>query len=409
VNLLFKLAWRSVWRNKRRSIITILAVTFAAMFSIAMRGIQLGTYEVNIQTAVNMFSSYLQIQRTGYQENPSLQRNFRYDETLESLIKAQPAVTAQAPRIYADGLVSFKDNSLGAAIIGIDPNLENYVSDLHNKVDAGKFFRSDSTDEVVVGYKLLRNLKAAIGDKIVVLTQGYYGSLGNMLFRISGTIKTGSREFDAAAVFIGLSTAQELLDMGNRITVIALSLTDLDRVTATKAQLNQKVRNLNLTALSWDEILPELKQSIELDNIAGLLFLGILIFVVAFGILNTVLMSVTERFREFGILLSVGMPQIKLVTIVFIETLIIAMIGLLFGNILAAGVNYYIVLNPIVFSGDFGAIYEEYGFLPRLESSLKLSIFIYSTISILIIALASFLYPGYKLWRLEPLKGIRHT
>lgn len=379
------------------------------MFSIAMRGIQLGTYEVNIQTAVNMFSSYLQIQRTGYQENPSLQRNFRYDETLETLIKAQPAVTGYAPRIYADGLVSFKDNSLGAAIIGIDPNLENHVSDLHNKVDAGKFFRSDSTDEVVVGYKLLRNLKAAIGDKIVVLTQGYYGSLGNMLFRISGTIKTGSREFDAAAVFIGLSTAQELLDMGNRITVIALSLTDLDRVTATKAQLNQKVRNSNLTALSWDEILPELKQSIELDNIAGLLFLGILIFVVAFGILNTVLMSVIERFREFGILLSVGMPQIKLVTIVFIETLIIAMIGLLFGNILAAGVNYYIVLNPIVFSGDFGAIYEEYGFLPRLESSVKLSIFIYSTISILIIALASFLYPGYKLWRLEPLKGIRHT
>ncbi|MFQ5798228.1 MAG: ABC transporter permease [Bacteroidota bacterium] len=409
MSLLLRLAWRNVWRNKRRSIITILAVTFAAMFSIAMRGIQLGTYEVNIRTAVSMFSSYLQIQRTGYQENPSLQRSIPYEETLESLIKAQPAVTGYAPRIYADGLVSFKDNSLGVAIIGIDPNLENSVSILHKKVDVGKFFRSDSSDEVVVGYKLLRNLRAAVGDKIVVLTQGYYGSLGNMLLRISGTIKTGSQALDGAAVFMGFTTAQELLDMGNRVTVIALSLTDLNRVTPTKAQLNQKVRNSNLTVLSWDEVMPELKQSIELDNIGGLLFLGILIVVVAFGILNTVLMSVTERFREFGILLSVGMPQMKLVTIVFIETIIIAVIGLLLGNMLAAGINYYIVLNPIVFSGDFGAIYEEYGFLPRLESSLKLSIFINSTISILVIALASFLYPGYKLWRLQPLKGIRHT
>ncbi len=407
--LLLRLAWRNVWRNKRRSIITILAVTFAAMFTIAMRGIQIGTYEVNIRTAVGMFSSYLQVQRTEYRENPSLQRSFPYNEALTSLIKEQPAVTGYAPRIYADGLVSFKENSLGAGIVGVDPQIEKRVTDLHNKVSEGRFLQSDSTDEVVLGYKMLQNLNAAVGDKIVVLTQGYYGSLGNLLFQISGTVKTGSSELDAGAVFMGLTTAQRLLDMGNRVTAVAISLTDLDQVALTKAQLNQRLPESDVTTLSWEELLPELKQTIELDNISGLLFLAILVVVVAFGVLNSVLMSITQRFREFGILLSIGMPQRKLVTIVLIETIIIALIGLVIGNILAAGINYYIVLNPIILGGDYGAIYEEYGFLARLESSLKPSIFINATLTIFIIALISFLYPGYKLWKLESLKGIRYT
>ncbi|MEE9186744.1 MAG: ABC transporter permease, partial [Bacteroidota bacterium] len=311
--LLLRLAWRNVWRNKRRSIITILAVTFAAMFTIAMRGIQIGTYEVNIRTAVGMFSSYLQVQRTEYRENPSLQRSFPYNEALTSLIKEQPAVTGYAPRIYADGLVSFKENSLGAGIVGVDPQIEKRVTDLHNKVSEGRFLQSDSTDEVVLGYKMLQNLNAAVGDRIVVLTQGYYGSLGNLLFQISGTVKTGSSELDAGAVFMGLTTAQRLLDMGNRVTAIAISLIDLDQVASTKAQLNQRLPESNVTTLSWEELLPELKQTIELDNISGLLFLAILVVVVAFGVLNSVLMSITQRFREFGILLSVGMPQRKLV------------------------------------------------------------------------------------------------
>ncbi len=409
MSLLIRLAWRNLWRNKRRSIITILAVAFAAMLSIAMRGIQLGTYEVNIRTAVNMFPSYLQIQRIGFQDNPSLQRSFSYDETLVHLIEAQPAVTGHAARLYAQGLVSFKDNSLGAAIVGIDPKRERRVSELLNRIYAGEFLRSDTTNNIVVGYKLLQNLKSSVGDTVVILTQGFYGSLGNMLFRVSGTVKTGAQEIDASVVFMGLSKAQELVDMGNRISVIAISLRDLDDVTPTKFNLNRGLSNPKLTTLSWEEVMPELKQAIEFDNISGIIFLGILIIIVAFGILNTVLMSVTERFREFGILLSVGMPQVKLVTIVFVEMIFIAVIGSLLGNILAAGINYYIVQNPILLGGDYGALYEEYGFLPRIESTMEPTMFLNVTLSILFIAFASFLYPAYRLWRLEPLKGIRHT
>ncbi|RMF57000.1 MAG: FtsX-like permease family protein, partial [Calditrichaeota bacterium] len=133
------------------------------------------------------------------------------------------------------------------------------------------------------------------------------------------------------------------------------------------------------------------------------------VIVVAFGILNTMLMSVTERFREFGIVLSLGMPNRKLVIMVLWETFFIVVLGLILGNLLAAGINYYIVQHPIVFSGGFAELYEEYGFLPRLESTLRWSIFFNNNIAILFISLLAIIYPAYKVYKLEPLKGIRYT
>ena len=155
--------------------------------------------------------------------------------------------------------------------------------------------------------------------------------------------------------------------------------------------------------------MPDFKQSIELDNISGILMLTILIIIVAFGILNTVLMSVMERFNEFGITLSIGMPQVKLVYLVFIETFFITLLGLALGNLIGWGINYYLIQNPIQFGTEIGKIYEEYGFLPIIVSTLDPWIFINTTLSILGISILACFYPAYKVFKLEPLKGIRYT
>lgn len=409
MKLLIRLAWRNVWRNKRRSLLTIFAVTFAAMISIVMRGMQIGTYELNINNVVKMFSGYLQIQRINYQSNPSIQLRFPYDDNLKSKLKSESSIIGYSPRVYGDGLVSFKDNSLGATIFGIDPATEYKVTDLQKKLNAGKFFESDSTDEVVVGYKLLKNLNASIGDKVVLLAQGYDGSLGNILVRISGTVKTGSPEFDGMAIFIGLSTAQYLLGLEGNVHAVAISLQSLDQVNHLQKKLSKIIDTKYLAILPWDEVNVELKQHLQMDNISGIFFLAILIIIVAFGILNTVLMSVTERFREFGVSLSIGMPQLKLVYVVFIESIFITVIGVVFGNLIGAGINYYLVLNPIEIGGEFGDLYSEFGFLPVIISTLRLHIFVNSTLSIVGVAILSCLYPAYKVFKLEPLKGLRHT
>ena len=409
MKLLLKLAWRNIWRNKRRSIITLAAVTFAVLMAIGMRGIQLGTYALNIKTAVELFSGYLQVQTKGYNETPKLSLCFREDKNIKSAIESTKGIQSYSSRVYADGLISFKDNSRGVAIFGIQPDKEKEVTTFVENIDTGKFFTSDSSDEIVVGSQLLKNLNAKIGDEVVLLAQGFDGSLGNQKFKIVGTVRLGVQEMEATVVFMGLKSAQSLLALGNKVNVIAIKANDLNNLNEIKNSLNTKLPNKNLTVLPWNQVNPELQQAIQLDNISGILFLGILIVIVAFGILNTVLMSVTERFREFGVVLSIGMPQKKLTYLVYIETMFIALIGLLFGNLLGYFVNYYLILHPIVFGGELKKLYELYHFLPELRSSLQISIFIYVSFSIIGISILSCLYPAYRVFKLEPLKGIRQT
>ncbi len=380
------------------------------MAAVAMRGVQLGTYSVNIKNAVEMFTGYLQIQSEDYQQNPSLNKVIKLTDDLKLKLDRTNGITAYSPRVYSSGLISFGDQSYGSAIFGISPGSESATTKIMDKIKNGRFFLSDTVYEVVIGAKLLKNLKAAIGDEVVVLGQGFDGSLGNFKYRIVGTIKTGSPELDQMAVFMGISAAQELLALyGNRIHAIAIRLNDIDIIEETREYLASVIADEKTTALTWDEIMPDFKQSIELDNISGILMLLILIIIVSFGILNTVLMSVTERFNEFGVTLSIGMPPLKLAVVVLIETVFITLIGIVVGDLLGAGINYYIYQNPIEFGSEFAYIYEEYGFLPRIESSLDPLIFINNTLLILGISILSCIYPMYKVYKLEALKGIRYT
>lgn len=407
--MLSKLALRNLIRHKRRSIITALAVAFATLFAVAMRGVQLGTYEENISYALRIFPGFIQVQAPGFQENPTLHKTIILDSALRSRLETIPQIKGYAPRVYADGLASFHGKSLGAAIFGIDPVREMSVTTLSTKVSEGRMFQRDTSTRILLGHVLCENLQAQVGDEIVILAQGYDGTLGNAHFRICGTVKTGSSDFDRSSIFMGLRTLQDLIGIGNRLHVIAISLDDVYAVSDVTAQINNALHETETVAFPWQEVMPDLRQSIELDNISGIVFLGILIVVVAFGILNTVLMSVTERYREFGVLLSLGMPQGKLIRVVFLETIVMTLTGLIIGNILGGVLNYLLSVNPIGLGGTYGAVVEEYGFLPVIRSTVNLRSFLNTTLSILIIAVVSTLYPLYRTWRLEPLKGIRYT
>jgi len=408
MKFLLKLAWRNIWRNKRRSFLTLAAIVFATTISIAMRGFQKGTYAVNIKYAARLFSGYLQIQQKGFQENPSLRKSFFFTDSLKQILGNNKKIIGFAPRIYGNGLVSYKNNSYGAFIIGVSPSAEKFTSTFMQRIKEGKFFNKEKTYDVVVGFKLLNNLHANVGDTIVVLAQGLDGSMGNLKFIIAGSSRFGNPQLDRMAVFMGLSAANELLAMYGRINLIAINLKSLSDISDVKEYLKARLPD-NLVPLDWAEVMPDLKESIQLDNIGGMLDLFILILIVAFGILNTVLMSVTERFKEFGISLSMGMPQSKLALLVLIETILLALTGILAGNVLGYGINYYFTVNPIHFGSELKKLYEIYGFLPVMQSTLNTEIFFHSSIVILIASVSAALYPLYKVYKLEPLKGIRYT
>ncbi len=414
MKLILKLAWRSIWRNWRRSAITIAAIFFAVFLSVAMRGIQLGTYENNINIAASIFTGYMQIQREGYNDNPTLLRSFNYNEEIRRYLSAINNIKAFTPRINSFGLIGKGEKSFGVALFGIDPDTEKNVTTMHTKVERGKYLSNDRKYDIIIGKTLNKNLNAQIGDTIVILTSGLDGSMGNLKFRISGVTKMGSNDFDAMSVFMTLEAAKELMAMGDRITSIAISLESIDLLPDVKKDLNKyfadnKIDGKQLTVLDWGELMPEMKQSIELDDISGILFLAILIVVVGFGILNTLTMSITERFREFGVMLAIGTDHSTLIKIVIFETLILTFVGLLLGSFVGYLVNYYIYLYPITLGGEIADLTQEFGFEPKVWSSIEPMIFVKNTIVILITALVAFIYPAWKVLKLEALKGIRYT
>lgn len=412
MNLLLKLAWRNIGRNIRRSILTVLAVVFATFLTVTFRGLAIGTWEFNVRNSVEMFSGYLQVQREGYQANPSLAKSLRYPGSIRSILLQEPNITAFAPRIVADGLVSFRNHSNGAMILGIEPSSENSVSRFQKRVVAGRFFSEGSPDEVVIGSTLLENLQAAVGDTLVILAQGFDGVLGNLLFRITGAIRMGVSEFDAATVLMDLSAAQELLAMDERVSIVAIGVKELDGLEEIRDRLAGGISREGLTGasvLTWEEVMPDLSQAMAFDETGDWIFLVILIIIVTFGILNTVLMSVTERFREFGVTLAVGMQTGRLVLLVILESLFLTLLGIAVGAALGQILNTYLAHNPIMFTGDYQAMYEQYGFLPQLVSSNAIRIVATVALVILGVSMLAILYPVYRVAKLEPLKGIRHT
>ncbi len=412
MSLLLKLAWRNVWRNKRRTIITILAIVFATFLSIIQRGFADGTWEYNIKYMLDLFSGYIQIQRIGYQENPKLSLSFTPDKRLKNILNSNNEILHYSERILADGLISYKSNSSGIMILGIDPDKEKYTSRLVERLERGEYITNQNIQEILIGFKLLKNLKANVGDTIVILAQGIDGVMGNQKFVVKGTFQLNSPEFDASGVFMNIQAAQELLAMENRISIIVVKVEDLKRVKLVANFINKQLSDQNITdlvALRWDEVLTDIKELREFDSIGDKFFLFILIVIVSFGILNTITMSVIERYREIGITLSIGMKPIKIFFLLIIETFFLSITGIIVGNVFGYFVNSYFENNPILLTRDYEQLYAEYGFLPLLPSSTELNIFLSTSVLILFISMITCLYPAYKAYRLEPLKGIRYT
>jgi ABC-type lipoprotein release transport system permease subunit len=410
--MMLKLGWRNIWRNKRRSLLTILAIAFATFLTVVFFGFTAGIWEYNVANSVEMFAGYLQIQKQGYLGNPSLNKSFSYPDCLEQVLSEINGVTGYAPRIQADGLISYKESSAGTSIIGIDPMAERHISRFHERVKKGQMVDQRRIDEIVVGFKLLENLKAHVDDTLVLLAQGFDGVMGNQKYRVTGAMKFGSSEIDAAMVVMNIHAAQELLAMEGRVNIIAIGTKGLHSVDDVQSLLQSSLQQVGLTQLEvlpWTEVMPELKQGMDFDQINHSLFQSILILVVAFGVLNTVLMSVTERFREFGITLALGIKPSGLVKIVFLETIFITIIGIAAGCILGQGVNIYFAHHPIILGGQLAQYYEEYGFLPMMTTSERPIIPLIVSGVIFLICLIASIYPLYRVSQLEPLKGIRHT
>jgi ABC-type lipoprotein release transport system permease subunit len=401
----FKIAWRNLWRNKRRTILTIASVLFAVFLALFMRSMQLGSYSMMIESSVKSSTGYIQIHKSGYWDDKTIDNTFETSSELKEKVLSNPNVTRAIPRLEAFALVSSGKQTKGVAVIGTNPADEDYASGLHDHLVEGEVL-SEYDEGVLIPAGLATYLNVGVSDTIVLLGQGYHGVTAAGAFPVRGIVEFIMPEQNNSILYLALPNAQYLYAAPNRITSLSLMLENPDKVDATRDEL-KAIDPENLEYMTWKEMLTDLLQGIQGDNISGLFMLGILYMVVGFGILGTVLMMTKERRKEFGIMVAVGMRRYKLAIIIMLETIMVSIIGILAGIGLGLPLITYFYHNPIPLTGEAANAVLEYNMEPVMPFLLEPGFFINQSIVVLIITLLTMLYPISVINRFHVVKAIK--
>lgn len=407
------LAWRNVWRNRRRTLLTLLTIMVGCAMIIFFNSIAKGGHDQMIEDAVGLNTGHLQIHESGFWDNQTIDYAFIPSETLIGYLSANPQIAGYSPRIITGGLLSFKDTTRGVLVQGVDPLTEPHVSTLSSKIlPGGRFLTNSDSTHAVIGVNLAHHIHASVNDTIAIISQGFDGSIAADRFTLVGIFDSGNPDFDRELILIPLSQADMTFSMMGYIHSIVIRLEDPARLTDIKTELLGCTRSndpeaTKLEILGWDDMMPELIQFIVMDDVGGYIFDFILFMVVAFGILNTVQMSVFERTREFGIMLSIGTRPGLITRMVLMESALISFFGIALGIALGYGVSLYFQIHPI----DYSRFSEEislWGISTTLYPADTTLLNIAATsLTTFFLGLVFSVFPARRASRLNPVEAIR--
>ncbi len=399
------LAWRNIWRNKRRTIITLSSIGFAVFFACFMQSMQLGSYENMIDNTVRFSTGHLQIHAYGYWDDKSIDKSFQWPDGLTESLKPSDQIEAMTPRLESFALAASVDKTKGVMVVGIDPEKEESITSLSQKVINGKYL--DETGGALVGKDLAAFLKVSVGDTLILISQGYHGVNAAAKYPIAGILKFPNPLFNQQAVFMGLTDAQYFYGADGLVTSLSILLEDSDDLKAVKRNLASILDLEQYELMTWEEMMPELVQSIELDYYGGLVMIYILYAIIGFGIFGTFLMMTKERTYEFGILVSIGMRKYQLMTVVVMEILMLTFLGVIAGIIASLPLIIYFFMNPILMTGEMAQAYENFGLEPIMPFSMDASIFFLQGIVVFMIAIFLGIYPMTAISSLKIIKALK--
>lgn len=399
------LAWRNIWRNKRRTILAASSIFFAILLAIFTRAMQHGSYDYMIDSAVRMYTGYIQIHGKGYWEERSLEKAIDVDNELIKKIKSITFVEIVVPRLENFMLVSSKEVTKVASIICTEPDKENQMTKLKDKLVAGRYI-NDNDSGILISEGLAQKLNVQVGDSVVLYGQGIYGITTATSSPIIGVIKFALPDLNNSFIYMPLKFGQSLFSVENKITTISIMIKNQKKLDYVLSEV-KKITNRNYDVMTWEEMMPELVQGIQLDSVGGMIMLFILYLVIAFGIFGTVMMMTAERTKEFGILLSIGVKKSKLIIITILEAIFISLIGALTGILISIPIVIYFSQNPIRFTGEIAEISLKFGVEPIIPLSTNPEIFVAQTLVVLSIALLSSFYPINYIRKLKPTEAMR--
>jgi ABC-type lipoprotein release transport system permease subunit len=467
----YQLAWKNLWRNRRRTLITAASVFFAIFFALVMRSFQLGAYDRLFKNVIESYSGYLQLQHVDYFDDPNIDNCFEIDQDLIDKIKEDPNVITVVPRLESFALAATGNHTQGVIVLGIDPREEDKVMDVSRKLVKYKltpevvealqretlpdktkklldlftnesyssdarlmldlsisdedsttilpvirrqaYFRNDYLDgvkagEVLLGDGLSEYLKAGVGDTIVLYGQGYHGTTAAGKYVIKGIIKLPTPDIDNIIVYVPIETARELYAAPGMATSAVISLkSNSDDDISETADRLKNIVSEPMTIKTWQELNALLVNQMEADNRSGMIMIAVLYLVIAFGVFGTVLMMMAERRREFGMLVSIGMKKGKLAKVLSLEMLFIGFIGVVAGVIGSLPLVIYGNIHPLRFTGEFARMYEDYGFEPVMPTMLPDTFYLWQIVVVLVILAVAIAFSTRKIFKMNVINALR--
>lgn len=466
----YKMAWRNLWRNRRRTLITVASVFFAVFFALIMRSMQLGTYDHMFRNAIESYTGYLQIQHEDFWDDRIVDNVFEFTPELDKAVLSDKNVIATIPRFESFALASSGNLTKGVLVMGVDTDKEKYLSDLGKKmvrykitdksveelknsalpekykenleILSGNAYSGKSimlldlgiTDEdtlavlpvlekyisfengfirpgepgALIGDKLSSFLNIGIGDTLVLIGQGYHGSAAAGKFRVSGIIRMPTSDMDNKIVYLPLDVCQEFYNAPGMVTSLAAGVkknndSEIDRMVS---ELSYEIRP-PLIVIGWRELNELMINQMDADSKSGVVMIGILYLVIAFGIFGTVLMMTAERKKEFGVLVAVGMQKSKLSAVVSLEMLFIGLMGIASGIIMALPAIFYGYYHPFRFKGEMAKMFEDYGMEPVMPFLPVDWYFMWQSVVVAIIIIIAIAYPVRKIYKMEIVNSLK--
>ncbi len=403
--MMLLLAWRNIWRHPRRTGLTLAAIVFSDALLVWMIGLQLGQYDLMIEYALRIFPGNVQVQAAGYKKNPQIYRTIPDAAALAQRIRTETKDQDVAVRGMGFALVSSKTRSYGAQIVGVQPAFEGKVSTIPGLIKQGRYLSGDRAQEVVVGSVMARNLKLRVGDELTILGSGKDGSFAATVLPVVGIFNSGNTDMDRYFVEMPLQTFQGVFSMGTDAHIIAAAGVPAAQSAALRDRVGRIVGDGKLVVLDWEQLLPGLKQGIQADFSTAWIMYAVLVALVAFSVLNTFLMSVLERRREFGIMLALGLTPGRVGRLVLLESVVMAITGFVLGA--GAGILLTLYFNVYGFSyPGMAEIAAEFNMPSVIYPLINFTSVTLGPTIVLIATILAALYPAAHLRRLRPVDAM---
>ena len=402
--MILKIAFRNTLRQKRRTILTGLAMIVGFTLLSLTIGLSDGAYGNIITMFTRNRIGHIQVHREGYLDKPSLYKTIDNASAVGEVIHGIAGVEAWTPRVHGAGLGSVGEKSTAVQIIGVDVARETQATRFDKKVVEGNTLSETPSHEAVIGKGLAKIMSATVGSEIVIVSQGADGSIANDLYKIIGIVESGDDITDRVACYLHIEKAQELLVLEGRVHEIVVIVSNINRVDKITSAIETQLNDSTLDVAPWQEVAKSFYRAMRTDQQGDAISRLVIMLIVAIGVLNTVLMSVLERTREYGVLKAVGTKPAQIFWLVVCEVVIIALGSICVGALLGVLVNYLLSTYGITYPQEitYGGMK-----LKTLYAEVNVRCLVIPAITVMVSAAIVSLFPAIKAARIMPAQAMR--